>query len=677
MAKAMRVVACLTGEHNLWLLSLAVVVCGSGAWAALELYHRARHRMERQRTGWLFLAAVTAGCSVWCTHFIAMLAYRNDVPASYEPLLTVASLIVVIAGAALAFRLALEGTTSLRLAGGLLLGLSVSAMHYLGMFAYRIDGFLAWDPLYVALSLVLAAGLSTLMLWSEARHRPVLAVVAFVACVLALHFTGMGALTVVPFGSLHEQGADFEGLAMALTCGALLIAATGVASHMIDSDVSEKAMDALREMALSDPLTGLPNRNSFTRFLDVKLARAKSEGRRFALVVIDFDKFKAVNDVHGHDGGDEMLRVLAHRLRGVLKDGEFLARMGGDEFAAVAPLPPGREVEGFIGRLESVLASPVRIGSCDVLPHASFGVSLYPQDGESPARILGNADLAMYRAKADPARGVSYYEPSMDEAARARRELVLELRRALERDEFELHYQLQARLQPSEGGPGGRSVIGYEALVRWRHPTRGYISPADFIPLAEESGLILPIGEWVLRTACREALSWSGSHRVAVNLSPVQIAHGNIPRLVSEVLEQSGLDPARLELEITETAIIEDRAHCIAALTDISALGVTVAIDDFGTGYSSLDALRAFPVQRIKLDRSFMRDIAGSPDALAILRAVLTLGRSLGIHVLAEGVETDEQLALLEAEGCLEVQGFLLGRPARQVSATVDICEPV
>lgn len=665
----MRIVTCLLAEHNLWLLVLAAVVCAGGCWAALELYRRAAQRSGRQRRGWLFLAAVTAGCSVWCTHFVAMLAYRNDIAASFEPLLTVSSLIVAIAGIALAFLASLAGTPGGWLAAGVLLGGSISAMHYMGMFAYRVQGLLIWSPAYVVLSVAAAIVLATLALWSEAHRRPLLALGAFILCILALHFTGMAALAVVPFGNVEGVGADFEGLAIAITCGALLIAATGAASHMIDSDVNEKALDALREMALSDPLTGLPNRNSFMSFLELKLARARSEGRSFAVVMIDFDKFKAVNDVHGHAGGDEMLRALAERMRTCLNDGEFLARMGGDEFAAIAPLPAGRQAESFIRRLEASIATPVRIKEYDVLPHASFGISLYPQDGETAAQILGNADLAMYRAKADPARGVCYYEPSMDEVARARRELVLELRRALERGEFELHYQMQARLSTVDRPSDAPVVIGYEALTRWRHPVRGNVPPAEFIPLAEESGLILPIGEWVLSTACREAAGWVQPHRVAVNLSAVQIAHGDVPGLVTRVLAETGLDPRRLELEITETSIIEDREHCLAALTQIRALGVTVAIDDFGTGYSSLDALRAFPIQRIKLDRSFMRDIAASPEALAILRAVLALGRSLDIRVLAEGVETVEQLNLLEAEGCSEVQGFLLGRPGRTVAA--------
>lgn len=680
----MRILSCLTTEHDLGLLVLAVLVCGGGSWVALELYRRARQRDGRQRAGWLFLSSVAAGCSVWCTHFVAMLAYRTDVVASYDPVLTLISLFVVIIGIALAFHLALAvrrpGGRIAWLMAGLLLGLSVSGMHYVGMLAYRAQGLMLWDATYVAASVGLSVLCAIGALWFELRGRRVLGLGLFTLCILTLHFTGMAALTLVPFGPPAADPSNFDGLAVAVTCAALLVAATGGVAHMIDTDVNDQTVDALRQMALVDGLTGLPNRNSFTSYLELKLARARSERRSFAVVIIDFDKFKAVNDVHGHEGGDALLRAVAARMSAELRDGEFLARMGGDEFAAICPLSGGRKPEDFLRRLERALQAPVRIKEFDVLAHASFGVSLYPQDGETAAQIVGNADLAMYRAKADPARGVSYYEAAMDELARGRRELVLEIRTALEQGAFELHYQLQARLTPegAEGQPrldhevGPTEVIGYEALLRWHHPVRGFISPGDFIPLAEESGLILPVGEWVLRTACRDAAHWPAPHRVAVNISAVQIMYGDLPRLVASALKDSGLDPARLELEVTETSLMEERAHCLAVLNEIRKLGVMIAIDDFGTGYSSLDVLRVFPFQRIKLDRSFMRDVTGSAEALAILRAVLALGHSLKIQVLAEGVETVEQLALLEAEGCHEVQGYLLGRPV-PLAQTIDL----
>jgi EAL domain-containing protein (putative c-di-GMP-specific phosphodiesterase class I) len=269
---------------------------------------------------------------------------------------------------------------------------------------------------------------------------------------------------------------------------------------------------------------------------------------------------------------------------------------------------------------------------------------------------VSNADLAMYRAKADVQLAVCYYERAMDETARERRSLAMDLRQAAEHGELTLHYQVQASV------PTGK-VTGYEALLRWNHPQRGMVAPSDFIPIAEENGSILAIGEWVLRTACREAVEWQDGHKVAVNLSPVQLANADLPKLVHQILLETGLPPRRLELELTESAIIADKTRTLHTLRQIKALGVAIAIDDFGTGYSSLDTLRSFPFDKIKLDRSFIGDIEQSPQAKAIIRAVLALGRSLEIPVLAEGVETQIQLSILKAEGCDEAQGYLLGRP--------------
>ncbi len=652
----MRVLACIAEEHNTWMLALSVLMCLGGSWVALELYHRALQRSGRQQMGWVFLAAVAAGSSVWCTHFVAMLAYRIDIPVLYDPVLTLLSLLAAVGGITLALLIAVTGGLASAVIGGALLGITVAAMHYVGMLAYRIDGVMSWDAGYVGASVLLSVILATASLVALTYRRNALALAAFVAGVLVLHFTGMAALTVQPLPALPPDAAHFEGLAVAIASGVLLVIATGVASHMIDSDMTEQTSDTLKQMALTDALTGLPNRASFVNFMPVKLARAQLDKRSVAVVLIDLDRFKETNDQHGHEAGDLMLAAVAARMRHALKRDEFLARMGGDEFAAVKPIRDPREADDFAARLEQALMVPVRVEEDDIVPRASFGVSLFPSDGDTPARLIGSAGLAMSRAKADLTRAVCFYDASMDEAARLRRELVAELRTAVEEGQLTLNYQVQADVRCSE-------IIGYEALVRWRHPSRGFVSPAEFIPLAEESGLILPIGEWVLRTACAEAATWPAPQKVAVNLSAVQIAHCDLPALVAEVLTQSGLAPERLELEITESAIIQDKERCLLALQAIRDLGVTVAIDDFGTGYSSLETLRAFPFDRIKLDRFFMGDVTRSPQARAILRAVLALGRSLDIKVLAEGVETLEQLRLLESEGCHEVQGYLLGRP--------------
>ncbi len=355
------------------------------------------------------------------------------------------------------------------------------------------------------------------------------------------------------------------------------------------------------------------------------------------------------------------MKIIAKRLVGILKDGEFVARIGGDEFAAAKRFAHQHELHDFIARLEAELFRAMRIDQFDVVAGASIGVSTYPADGRSVARLIGNADLAMYRAKADVTRAVCFYEAEMDEKARARRDLALDLRRAIELRQLRLHYQVQTTV-------AGKDVVGYEALLRWTHPKLGNIPPSEFIPLAEETGAILAIGEWVLREACHQAARWEGGKKIAVNLSPVQLAHSDLARLVHEILLESGLPASRLELEITESSIVHDKTRSLHTLRQIRALGVTIAIDDFGTGYSSLETLRSFPFDRIKLDRSFMQEVASSQQARAIIRAVLALGKSLDIKVLAEGVETAEQFELLQREGCNEAQGYFLGKPQPQAN---------
>ncbi len=315
------------------------------------------------------------------------------------------------------------------------------------------------------------------------------------------------------------------------------------------------------------------------------------------------------------------------------------------------------DVLEFAERLRAVLMERVEIEDVEFGSGGSIGIAIHPDDARSAEELIGKSDLAMYRAKSTLGDGViAFYREDMDDGVRAQRQLMRDLKSALADEQFELRYQVQTDIRSGE-------VTGYEVLLRWRHPERGFVSPADFIPIAEATGLILPIGEWVLRNACRTAAGWPNAHRIAVNLSPVQLAHQDLPKLVHEVLLESGLSPDRLELEITETTLITDMEKTLHMLRRIKALGVSIAMDDFGTGYSSLSTLRAFPFDKIKLDRSFMGEVENNAQARAIVRAVLALGESLAVPVLAEGVETDEQLAFLLREGCDEAQGYLLGRP--------------
>ncbi|MEI3850240.1 MULTISPECIES: bifunctional diguanylate cyclase/phosphodiesterase [unclassified Ensifer] len=424
-------------------------------------------------------------------------------------------------------------------------------------------------------------------------------------------------------------------------------------------DITERldTEEQITFLARHDSLTGLPNRLQFSSYLEEELDAAAWFNRKAAVIGIDLNKFKEVNDLHGHAAGDFVLVTIAQRVKGLLQEGEFVARLGGDEFAAVKRFEELAELNDFLRRIEKSLHEEMRFGDFELKSGGSMGVAIYPQDAETADTLINNADLAMYRAKAALNQTICFYEVSMDEAARQRRALANDLWDAVDKKQLALHYQVQKSVMTG-------AVIGYEVLLRWHHPERGMVPPSEFIPLAEECGAILPIGEWVLREACREAAGWESNHKIAVNLSAVQLANGDIVSLVQDVLAETGLDPNRLELEITESTIIDDKERALLTLRQIKELGVTIAIDDFGTGYSSLETLRSFPFDKIKLDKSFMWEVEGSPQAKAIVRAILALGQSLSVPVLAEGVETQTQLDILQAEGCDEAQGYLLGRPA-------------
>jgi diguanylate cyclase (GGDEF)-like protein/PAS domain S-box-containing protein len=411
----------------------------------------------------------------------------------------------------------------------------------------------------------------------------------------------------------------------------------------------------IAHMAHHDPLTDLPNRTAFNECIAATLDLAKSAGDTFALLSIDLDRFKAVNDVYGHDIGDALLREVAARMEQAC-EGAFLARVGGDEFHVITPTgPQPATAEALAERLTSALATDIDIEGLPMRVELTVGVAVFPQDGADAVSLIANADAALFRAKSEVRGSIRFFEPSMDQQLRDKRALQQDLRTAIARDEIELHYQPQALISGE--------INGFEALVRWHHPRQGLVSPGVFIPLAEESGLIVELGEWILRTACREAASWPRPLRIGVNLSPVQFHYGDLPKVVHQILLETGLPSARLELEITEGVLIGDFNRAVSILRRLKALGVRIAMDDFGTGYSSLSYLQSFPFDKIKIDKSFITNLGQSQQSATIVRAVIALGRGLDVPVVAEGVETKEQLEFLAAENCSEIQGYYVGRP--------------
>ncbi|WP_068080901.1 bifunctional diguanylate cyclase/phosphodiesterase [Novosphingobium rosa] len=409
-------------------------------------------------------------------------------------------------------------------------------------------------------------------------------------------------------------------------------------------------------LASHDALTDLPNRARFSAWMEAELARAHAQDKHFALIAFDLNSFKEVNDLRGQAVGDRVMVELAARLNAVLHEGEMVARLAGDEFAAGKQLTGDSDLDVFVGRLAACFDQPFDSEETPIVLTARFGIAVAPLDAETPEALLNNADLAAQRAKASVAGNIAYYESGMDRAARTRRQIAADLRMAIVRDEFHLLYQPQHRVATGD-------LTGYEALIRWNHSRLGVVSPDVFIPVAEETGEIIAIGQWVLRRACNDAAGWPDDLSVAVNLSAIQLMQPDLVRHVAQILIDSGLPARRLVLEITESAIIADKARALHVLRQIKALGISIAMDDFGTGYSSLDTLHAFPFDKIKIDKSFMLQASTSHQAVMIIRAVASLGRNLGIPVLAEGVETAEHVALLAQEGCDEAQGYYYGMP--------------
>jgi diguanylate cyclase (GGDEF)-like protein len=423
----------------------------------------------------------------------------------------------------------------------------------------------------------------------------------------------------------------------------------------IHVDVTEKR-NSERQIAFlahHDALTGLANRVQLRAHIEERL---KHVDERFSVLCLDLDRFKAINDTLGHPVGDALLRAVGERLRGLVRSGDLVSRTGGDEFSIVQSGVEPPASAALAARIVEVLSVPFDLGDHHVVIGASVGIAISPDDGNDADELLKNADLALYKSKDDGRGRFHFFETEMDAKAQARRVLELDLRGALTIGEFELFYQPIVNLAENR-------ISGLETLLRWNHPTRGRVSPGEFIPLAEETGLIVAIGEWVIRQACAEASTWPPDLRVAVNVSPLQFRNKSLVSAVISALAASGLRADRLELEITETALMHDNDGTLAVLHQLRNLGVRISMDDFGTGYSSLSYLRSFPFDKIKIDQTFVRDLTEKPDCIAIIRAVAGLGRSFGMTTTVEGVETQEQLDKMRVEGCTEVQGFFYSKP--------------
>ena len=918
----LRVLNCITDQHDWRLVLLAGLICFLASLGAISLFHRARAAQGRARILWTVTAGGAAGCGIWATHFIAMLAYSPGYNTAYDVELTILSLsmaIVVVSGG---FGIAVyhPARWSAALGGGLV-GAGIATMHYIGMWALSLPGWITWQmDLVVAsilIGMVLGAAAMAMAVRGETLYGTIAAALLLTLSIVSHHFTAMGAVVIIPdpartlapfslsgnslalgvaatafvlfaialVGAFADRAAEektrkqnilveaalnnmSQGLLMfdardrlilfnkryaelfRLDVGSLkaglsfadllrlrkeagtfkpdvdqylervvdekgrfrsnprgnfasegyetkLIAVPdgrcisitnqrmpdggwvstyadvteqrnaeldrdrtrvfldtivdnvpatllvknahdrryvlinragenffglsreemiGKTSHEIFSkaqadiitqrdeellasstevfvddhplktpkkgtrliqtkkvtirdaqdaplyflnvieDVTERkrAEARIEYLANHDALTQLPNRAAFTRHLEVAVEQASKKGENFAVLYIDLDRFREVNDIFGHAGGDQALCEIGRRLQ-VAAEGAFLARIGGDEFTLIVDGPQPDAAEALAERLMAAVREEIEVEGQEFSIGSTIGVAIYPTDGHDEKTLLGNADAALDQAKAEARGTVRFFEAQMDHLLRDRRDLTMDLRSAAACGELKLYYQPQAQI--------GGDVVGFETLLRWKHPHRGMVQPSAFIPLAEESGLIVPIGEWALREACREAASWPKPLQVGVNLSPVQFKHGDLVGMVHSVLQETGLAPNRLELEITESVLIEDFSSAVSILRRLKLLGVKIAMDDFGTGYSSLSYLQSFPFDKIKIDKTFVANLEHNPQSATIIRAVIGLSRGLQLPIVAEGVETKSQLDFLAREACDQVQGYVVGRP--------------
>ena len=673
----------LTGSYSFSLVLISLCVAILASYTALDLTGRIATAKGRAVYLWMGGGALAMGIGVWSMHFIGMLAFSLPIDLGYDVGLTALSLLIAVLSSGFALWLVSQPSLPiLQLAfGALFMGAGISCMHYTGMAAMRMLPGIDYDPTLFGASLAIAVGASAAALWIAFRlrqHTPYvrqirgLAAMLMGLAIVGMHYTGMAAANF-PAGSFCGAlggGLQGDGLVYLVLITTLAVLAVALLTSVLDARLEARTAELARsltlanqeltQLALHDTLTGLPNRTLLSDRIEQAIGKVAEQGGCFALMFIDLDGFKPVNDAFGHHVGDLLLKAVAARLRGHLHSQDTLARIGGDEFVLLVELQEPDDAMDVAVKQVNLVSRPYRVAEHDLQLTASLGIVLYPGNGEDQLELLRNADAAMYHAKSAGKNGYSFFDVSMNSNARQQLQLLQDLRMALEQCQFRLHYQPKFDAQACQ-------PIGAEALLRWEHPQHGLLLPDRFIGLAEKTGLIIPIGEWVLDEACRQMRQWleqgHGDWRMAVNLSALQFCHAGLVDSVARALRENGLPANHLTLEITETTAMHDADASLTVLQRLSDMGVDLSIDDFGTGYSSLMYLKRLPANELKIDRGFVRDLEQDSDDAAIVSAIVALGQALGLRIVAEGVETDGQQDFLTRLGCDSLQGYLLGQP--------------
>ncbi|MDZ5110787.1 putative bifunctional diguanylate cyclase/phosphodiesterase [Pseudomonas putida] len=674
----------LTGSYSSSLVLISLCVAILASYTALDLTGRIATAKGRAACLWMGGGALAMGIGVWSMHFIGMLAFSLPIDLGYDLALTAFSLLIAVLSSG--FALWLVSQPSLpwqQLAfGALIMGAGIAFMHYTGMAALRMLPGIDYDPTLFGASLLIAVGASAAALWIAFRlraHTPYvrqirgLAAVVMGFAIVGMHYTGMAAANFPDgsfCGALVGGGLQGDGLVYLVLITTLAVLAVALLTSVLDARLEARTAELARsltlanqeltQLALHDTLTDLPNRTLLADRIEQAIAKVAEQGGCFALMFIDLDGFKPVNDAFGHHVGDLLLKAVATRLRGHLHSQDTLARIGGDEFVLLVQLREPNDAMDVAVKQVNLVSRPFSVAEHDLQLTASLGIVLYPGNGQDQHELLRNADAAMYHAKSAGKNGYSFFDASMNSNARQQLQLLQDLRQALEQRQFRLHYQPKFDAQNCQ-------PIGAEALLRWEHPQQGLLLPDRFIGLAEKTGLIIPIGEWVLIEACRQMRQWldQGHHgwRMAVNLSAIQFCHAGLVESVARALQQNSLPANCLTLEITETTAMHDADASLTVLQRLSDMGVDLSIDDFGTGYSSLMYLKRLPANELKIDRGFVRDLEQDSDDAAIVSSIVALGQALGLRIVAEGVETDRQQDFLTRLGCDSLQGYLLGQP--------------